>query len=167
MGIVYVVSPSQLPQSIELPYVVPNDNPYFPFEKSILNIVDLLHLGGRFIDISNIYTDSKVGLRAFGQGLSFFAFDLDQLMRVRPDFVGSFFERCNMFLIKGSTPFPIAFYDNYDNVVGAFRYMHIGEIVLSPSSADVVRERENITFPADGTYLITGGLSALEGQQNL
>lgn len=133
--------------------------------ETIASSMSTLRSGGRFIDISNIYTDSKVGLRAFQKGLSFFAFDLDQLMRVRPDFVGSLFREAMQYVSdKGLHPLPHRVFP-YDNVVGAFRYMaqakHIGKIVLSESSADVVvsNEEEKITFAADATYLITGGLS--------
>lgn len=147
--------------------------------ETIPSSLSLLRAGGRFIDISNIYSDSKVGLRAFQKGLSFFAFDLDQLMRSRPDLIGSLFDDAMQYLsANGINPLPHRLFPISD-AIEAFRYMaqakHIGKIALSlPIERAVAQKSEimkvpplsitansdiPITFDAEASYLITGGLS--------
>ncbi|WP_414581134.1 SDR family NAD(P)-dependent oxidoreductase [Scytonema sp. PCC 10023] len=122
---------------------------------------------GRFIEIGkrDIDQNSKLGLRPFGNNLSFFAVDLDQLWHERPDFVRSFFgEVMKQFEEQTLHPLPHRVFP-ISKAPDAFRYMakalHIGKIVVSLQDPDVVlapADEEKVTFRSDGTYLITGGL---------
>ena len=122
---------------------------------------------GRFIEIGkqDIYGNSKLGLRPFGNNLSFFAVDLDRLFRQRPDFAGNLFrELIKHFEEQTLHPLPHRVFP-ISKVRDAFRYMaramHIGKIVVSLLNPDVVvapATQEKVTFRPDATYLITGGL---------
>ncbi|MCP4702829.1 MAG: SDR family NAD(P)-dependent oxidoreductase [Gammaproteobacteria bacterium] len=135
--------------------------------QTIAKSMSLLKPCGRFIDISNIYSDSQVGLRPFQKDLSFFAFDLDQLMLSRRQYAGALFrEAMQYFTEHAFHPLPHRVFP-ISAVESAFRCMaqaqHIGKIVLSlQNTQDVVAalpSDERITFRTDATYLITGGLS--------
>jgi len=122
---------------------------------------------GRFIEIGkqDIDGNSKLGLRLFRNNLSFFAVDVDRLLRERPDFAGQLFrELMKHFEEQTLHPLPHRVFP-ISKVRDAFRYMaralHIGKIVLSLLEPDVVvapATEEKVTFRPDGTYLITGGL---------
>ncbi|HYX18244.1 MAG TPA: SDR family NAD(P)-dependent oxidoreductase [Nostoc sp.] len=129
--------------------------------------ISVLAAYGRFLEIGkqDIYGNSKLGLRPFRNNLSFFAVDVDRLLRDRPDFTGSLFrEVMQYFEAKTFNPLPHRVFP-ISRVVSAFRYMaqakHIGKIVVSLQDPDVTvapLSEETVTFRADGTYLITGGL---------
>ncbi|MDF5718965.1 MAG: SDR family NAD(P)-dependent oxidoreductase [Rhizonema sp. PD37] len=122
---------------------------------------------GRFIEIGkrDIDQNSKLGLRPFGNNLSFFAVDLDQLWHDRPDFAGELFqELMKHFWEQTLHPLPHRVFP-IKKALDAFRYMaralHIGKIVISLLDPDVVMTpttEDKVTFRTDGTYLITGGL---------
>jgi len=122
---------------------------------------------GRFLEIGkrDIYGNSRVGLRPFRKNLSMHVIDLDAVMRQRPEMLGAMFQELMQWAERGEIRpllyrvFPIS------NVIGAFRYMaqakHLGKIVLSmqereiPVAPPIVGE---VSFRADATYLMTGGL---------
>jgi acyl transferase domain-containing protein/aryl carrier-like protein len=121
---------------------------------------------GRFLEIGkrDVYGNSRLGLRPFRKNLSFFAIDLDRLMRERPALLGSLLRQIVREVGDGQlAPLPHRVYPIAD-VVAAFRYMqqskHIGKIVLSMRErpASVAPSEEPITFRMDATYLIAGGL---------
>ncbi|MGB7711449.1 MAG: SDR family NAD(P)-dependent oxidoreductase [Microcoleus sp.] len=132
--------------------------------------ISVLAAYGRFIEIGkqDIYGNSKLGLRPFRNNLSFFAVDVDRMFRDRPDFARELFrELMKYFEEQTLHPLPHRVFSIF-KVRDAFRYMaralHIGKIVLSLQDPDVVvapatdATQEKVTFRADGTYLITGGL---------
>jgi polyketide synthase 12/epothilone polyketide synthase D len=127
---------------------------------------------GRFLEIGkrDVYGNSRLGLRPFRKNLSFFAIDLDRLMRERPALLGSLLRQLVREVGDGRlAPLPHRVYPIAD-VVAAFRYMqqskHIGKIVLSmqePRGANatplaIAPAEEPIAFREDATYLIAGGL---------
>jgi polyketide synthase 12/epothilone polyketide synthase D len=121
---------------------------------------------GRFLEIGkrDVYGNSRLGLRPFRKNLSFFAIDLDRMIRERPAVLGSLLRRLVVEAAEGRLKplphrdFPIA------DVTAAFRYMqqskHIGKIVLSMREQPpvVAPSDEPIALEADATYLIAGGL---------
>ncbi|MCC5600905.1 type I polyketide synthase [Nostoc favosum] len=129
--------------------------------------ISVLGAYGRFIEIGkrDIYANSKVGLRPFGNNLSFFAVDLDRLLRERPDFATSLLrEVMQQVNAKILHPLPHRVF-SISRVANAFRHMvqakHIGKIVVSLQDADVAvapSSEQTVTFAADVSYLITGGL---------
>jgi len=121
---------------------------------------------GRFVEIGkwNIDWNSKLNLQLFPKNLSFFTIDIDRLAQERPDFINRLWREVMQYFEKQifhpltHRVFPIS------QVINAFGYMtsakHIGKIVVSLQDPEVVvsSSEETLTFRADGTYLITGGL---------
>ena len=123
---------------------------------------------GRFLEIGkrDIYQNSRLGLLPFRKNLSFMAIDLDRGMRDRPVRISALFRDLAKEFERGTlTPlphrvFPIA------NVAAAFRHMaqgkHLGKVILSFRDCAVAvagSSDSGTIFRADGTYLISGGLS--------
>jgi myxalamid-type polyketide synthase MxaB len=138
--------------------------------EAIPRSLGLLRACGRFLEIgkTDIYQNRMLGLEPFKNNLSYFAIDLDRILRERPGVVRSLFTDL-MEQVRGGryrplplTTFPAA------RAVGAFRYMaqrkNIGKVVLSLTPAGVARSGGDIHVSLvrpDGAYLITGGLGGL------
>ncbi len=135
--------------------------------EAVAKSISLLNPYGRFVEIGkqNIHHNSKLNLRPFQNNLSFFAVDVARLLAERPDWAGSQLRQVMQYFAAEtlhSLPyrvFPIS------KVRSAFRCMaqakQIGKIVVSLQDPDVgvaSSTEETVTFPADGTHLITGGL---------
>ena len=125
---------------------------------------------GRFIEIGkrDIYENNRIELRPFRNNLSFSAVDLDKLCAKRPDYIRTLM--CDTIKNFVSGPFrPLSHrVFSIEDIVSAFRYMaqgkHIGKVVISMTNAEVVvtpPRRKKISFRANGTYLITGGLGGV------
>jgi len=122
---------------------------------------------GRFLEIGkrDIYMNSRLGMRPFKKNLSMIAIDLDRAMRERPRVLARLFQEMVDAVETGELqPLPHRVF-GMSNIVAAFRYMaqakHTGKVVVSLQGQAVKvapREVEPITFQADATYLITGGL---------
>jgi NADPH:quinone reductase-like Zn-dependent oxidoreductase/acyl carrier protein len=122
---------------------------------------------GRFLEIGkrDIYMNSRLGMRPFKKNLSFIAIDLDRALRQRPALIASLFQEVVRDVQAGSlAPLPHRVF-SIAGAVPAFRCMaqakHIGKIVVSLQEQRVPvtpRAAEPMTFRADATYLITGGL---------
>ena len=131
---------------------------------------------GRFLEIGkiDIYQNRMIGLRPFQDNLSYFAIDLDRMLRQRPEFVrGIFQEIIQLFEQRIYLPLPLTQFAMRD-VVDAFRFMsqrkNIGKIVIEVNPpadfpekpADAEKEyKGNSLCRSDGTYLISGGIGAL------
>ncbi len=123
---------------------------------------------GRFLEIGkiDIYNNTRIGLEALRNNISYFVIDLAQHLEHKPDFVGSMFADLSRRFESGDyqplthTTFPIT------KIVEAFRFMaqgkHVGKNVLSfdvdeipigPCSDDALLLR------SDASYLIVGGAS--------
>lgn len=129
--------------------------------------ISILSPHGRFLEIGkrDIYQNSKLGLRALRNNISFFAIDLSSLIRKKPTLVKKMLQELMEFFEKGTfTPLPHRVFQ-VGKIQHAFRHMaqakHIGKIVVYMRDRHVAVEslpRNTITFGQDGTYLITGGL---------
>ena len=122
---------------------------------------------GRFLEIGkrDIYQNARLGLQPFRKNLSFFAIDLDRVIRERPALLGSMLRDIVRRVGDGELePLPHRAWP-ITEAVDAFRFMqqgkHIGKVVLTFGDqpvATVPAEDEPVTFRADASYLITGGL---------
>ncbi|WP_269634898.1 SDR family NAD(P)-dependent oxidoreductase [Rubidibacter lacunae] len=128
----------------------------------------LLRSYGRFVEIgkTDIYQKQALNLYPFRNNLSFFAMDLEKLIRQHPKRIRRYLhEVMQVFDDKTLTPLPVTAFDIND-AEKAFRHMaqakHIGKIVFdmhggSPGRA--VSEAPNFKgFHKDASYLLTGGL---------
>jgi len=142
--------------------VVLNSLPGDAIPKSI----ELLRGYGRFLEIgkTDIYQNRMIGLFPFQNNLSYFAIDLDKMLRERPSQVRGMFREVMERLDDGRyralplTSFPA------EDVVEAFRYMqarrNIGKVVVQLSRSAATADLER-AFKKDGTYVVTGGLGGL------
>ena len=143
--------------------------------EAITKSLSILRAYGRFLEIGkiDIYADRKIGLSPFQDNLSYFAIDLDRMLRQRGDYIQKMFaEMMSYFADDIYQPLPFIQYE-YDEVRDSFRYMaqrkNIGKVVVSiqqpeceASAADAeVAEEAPPAIREDATYLITGGLGAL------
>jgi NADPH:quinone reductase-like Zn-dependent oxidoreductase/NAD(P)-dependent dehydrogenase (short-subunit alcohol dehydrogenase family)/acyl carrier protein len=137
---------------------------------AMLESLHLLRSFGRFIEIGkkDVYADSKIGLKAFSKGLSYFMVDFEKMIFEKPAYVGELLEEMLPYFEKGiyqplsKKTFPVA------QAREAFAYMssgqHTGKIVISISPENVLLEKKASTgFPVreSATYLLTGGYGGL------
>jgi acyl transferase domain-containing protein/NADPH:quinone reductase-like Zn-dependent oxidoreductase/acyl carrier protein len=126
---------------------------------------------GRFLELGkrDFYQNTKIGLRPFRNNISYFGIDADQLMSERPDLTRRLFgDMMQLFRDGILSPLPYREFDAND-VVESFRYMQqarqIGKIVVTYRTPiqQVFRaplaQAQALQLAADGTYLVTGGLS--------
>jgi acyl transferase domain-containing protein/acyl carrier protein len=122
---------------------------------------------GRFLEIGkrDIYQNARLGLRPFRKNLSFFAIDLDRMIRDRPALVGSMLRDIVKRVDRGELgPLPHRAWPITEGVE-AFRFMqqakHVGKVVLTqsdqPMTIDAIEDGP-VSFRAHASYLITGGL---------
>jgi NADPH:quinone reductase-like Zn-dependent oxidoreductase/acyl carrier protein len=132
--------------------------------------ISTLRAYGRFLEIGkrDIYQDRQLGLRPFQNNLSFFAIDINRLLRERPAFARSLWDEVMQQFEDGSLrPLPLRVFP-ISQAVSAFRHMqqakHIGKVVVSLEDREVIVEPPSgkpPLFRAEDTYLITGGLGGL------
>jgi NADPH:quinone reductase-like Zn-dependent oxidoreductase/acyl carrier protein len=136
---------------------------------AITESLGVLRAYGRFLEIgkTDIYSNTMIGLLPFQDNLSYFAIDLDRMLRQRPDYIRTMFAEMMKFFEDG-TYNPMAFTRfNSEQTIDAYRYMaqrkNIGKVVVSVERSEGVDEEFVATFhpSKEGTYLITGGLGAL------
>ncbi len=101
---------------------------------------------GRFVELGkrDIYRNSRIGLLPFQRNLSYFAVDLDRMVRERPAHVSRLLDEVMQLLAARAirplavTTFPIS------RVAGAFRSMaraeHVGKIVILPHDASAMMQ---------------------------
>lgn len=136
---------------------------------AITRSLSILRAYGRFLEIgkTDIYQNRMIGLLPFQDNLSYFAIDLDRMLRQRPDYIRRLFAEVMTHFESGTyQPLALTLFPAADTV-GAFRYMaqrkNIGKVVVSfeQSIADDRRPADTRPVRPNGTYLITGGLGAL------
>lgn len=120
---------------------------------------------GRFLEIgkTDIYQNRMVGLSPFQDNLSYFAIDLDRMLRQRPESIRRLFGEVIAEFESGNyQPLPMTTFP-YRETRDAFRYMaqrkNIGKVIVG-----IEQDREGdeqADSESFGTYLITGGLGAL------
>ncbi|MBW3546081.1 MAG: SDR family NAD(P)-dependent oxidoreductase, partial [Bacteroidetes bacterium] len=134
--------------------------------KGIIQSIRCLAPFGRFIEIgkADIYKDSKLALKRFGQNLSYFAVDLDRLMLQKPA-LGKrlFLELCAQFhageLKAGPTKtYPLA------ELQEALQYIskgaHMGKVVVSMEATAIpLLPATALQLDTAAYYLVTGGAS--------
>ncbi|MCM2370264.1 type I polyketide synthase [Aporhodopirellula aestuarii] len=126
---------------------------------------------GRFLEIGKIdvYENSKVGLAAFKNNISYHMIDLAQIIADRPSRIAAILADVSLRLESGTyRPLPHHVFP-IGNVVDAFRFMaqgrHTGKNVLSfdggSSSAETLSigpcTEDGKLLRGDASYLITGG----------
>jgi aryl carrier-like protein len=122
---------------------------------------------GRFLEIGkrDIYQNTRLGLRPFRKNLSFFAIDLDRVIRERPALAGSMLHEIAQRAGKGElAPLPYRAWP-IGEAVDAFRFVqqakHVGKVVLRCADQPVTTVAPQdgpVAFGANASYLITGGL---------
>ena len=136
--------------------------------EAIAKSLSILGAYGRFLEIGkiDIYQNRSLGLYPFQNNLSYFAIDLDRLLRERPEVVRSMFvELAEEFVAGHYRPLERTTF-GVPEVVSAFRYLaqrkNIGKVVVSLVAPSQGSEEESASgIRADGSYLVTGGLGAL------
>jgi amino acid adenylation domain-containing protein len=140
--------------------------------EAIPTSLNILRAYGRFLEIgkTDIYSNRMVGLYPFHNNLSYFAIDLDRMLRQKPKVVERMFiDLMNDFAERRYTPLPKTVFP-IEEVVGAYRYMqqrkNTGKVIVTvkptavaAGSAAPVEQKPLVR--ADGSYLISGGLGAL------
>ena len=143
--------------------------------EAITKSLSVLRAYGRFLEIgkTDIYQNRMIGLLPFQDNLSYFAIDLDRMLRQRPDYIHELFAEVMGYFEAGQyRPLEFTRFDA-ESTVDAFRYMsqrkNIGKVVVVikrresrvASGEPVQAMRPGTRVRADGTYLITGGTGAL------
>ena len=131
---------------------------------AIPDSIDCLAPFGRFVEIgkTDIYRDRQIGLKPFGQNLSYFAVDVDRLLNQKPELAAQLFQDVRSFIEHhGIGPHPTRSFP-IDDASTALRQLgqgkHIGKIVLSVPEGDVdVLPPERLSLSSSGAYLVTGG----------
>ncbi|NUS73391.1 MAG: SDR family NAD(P)-dependent oxidoreductase [Corynebacteriales bacterium] len=126
--------------------------------------LDCLAPYGRFVEIGkrDFLDDRRLGLRPFLRNLSYFSFDLRQLLVDRPQHVhAELATLMRLFEVGDLTALPYREF-HPDQTRSAFRHMagarHIGKLVVAMDEKDVLVETSPMPMSFDGTWLITGGL---------
>ncbi|HBE02352.1 MAG TPA: hypothetical protein DC049_07730, partial [Spirochaetia bacterium] len=134
--------------------------------KALTQSINTLAPYGRFIEIgkTDIYGNTRIGLKPFGNNLSYHAVDIDRLLGQRPEFAGERFTELMELFSKKQLPahpcheFPVS------RVIDAFRFLgqsrQIGKVVLTMNEEKIrIAPPAEIRFRKDATYLIAGGCS--------
>ena len=125
---------------------------------------------GRFIELGkrDIYGGTEMALAPFRANLSYFAVDLDRMMRERPAVLGRLLREVMVAFDDGTyTALPVTTYAA-DQLVPAFRDLmpgtHVGKhvVAVKPGPARVAAAPgQRMPVHADGCYVVTGALGAL------
>jgi len=146
--------------------VVLNSLPGDVISKSL----SILRAYGRFLEIgkTDIYQNRLLGLSPFQDNLSYFAIDLDRILRQRPQVIRRLFESLDKRFAEGDYQPLVSTEFAAENVAEAFRYMaqrkNIGKVVVALPQVVAPPDLEHTADPltqAASTMLITGGLGAL------
>lgn len=134
--------------------------------KGIIQSVRCLAPFGRFIEIgkADIYKDSKLALKRFGNNLSYFAVDLDRLMLQKPA-LGKrlFLELYQQFQQGVLSAGPTKTYP-LEQLQEALQYIskgaHIGKVVVSMEQTAIpLLPAPELQLDGEAYYLVTGGAS--------
>jgi acyl transferase domain-containing protein/thioesterase domain-containing protein/acyl carrier protein len=141
--------------------------------EAITKSLSILRAYGRFLEIgkTDIYQNRMIGLLPFQDNLSYFAIDLDRMLRQRSDYIRDLFAEVMTHFEAGHYE-PLMFTRfEAESTIDSFRYMsqrkNIGKVIVAFESRESkVGSREPETesqakVRKDGTYLVTGGLGAL------
>ena len=134
--------------------------------KGIIQGIKCLAPFGKFIELGkvDVYNDSKLALKRFGENLSFHVVDLDRLMLQKPVLGKRMFQNlADLFESKKLVALPSRSY-HISDISDAIKYLskgiHIGKVVVTMDETPIkVYPSKSMKFEADATYLITGGAS--------
>ncbi len=133
--------------------------------EAIYKSVRCLAAYGRFVEIgkTDIYRNSKLGLKPFGNNISYFGVDIDRFLGQRVEKAGKMLNECMQYFVDNNfRPHPCEAFP-VNQLADAFQFLggarHIGKVVVTMEGNVAVAPPEEITFVENGTYLITGGAS--------
>ncbi|MEV0043039.1 SDR family NAD(P)-dependent oxidoreductase [Nocardia rhamnosiphila] len=119
---------------------------------------------GRFVELGkrDLLEDRRMGLRPFLRNLTYFAFDLRQLLVDRPQATNAVLrELMQRFETRELRPLPYRIF-HPAQTGAAFRHLaaarHVGKVVLAMGEREVAVVRPPRTPSFAGTWLVTGGL---------
>ncbi len=125
---------------------------------------------GRFVELGkrDIYGGSRIALAPFRANLSYYAVDLDRMMRERPAVLGRALRELMQSFASGELqPLPVKTYAA-DALVAAYRDLmpgtHVGKhvVALRPAPEHIVAAPgHRMAVHGNGCYVVTGGLGAL------
>jgi len=127
------------------------------------NMAVLKPVGGRFVDLGNIYRRS-VRIYSLDKGISYHTFDMDSMVKRHPRLAGGMLEEITAGLDSGLyAPLPYTVYpvsDLADALALMRKGLHTGKIIVSMAEPGVVPVPTEKILPVtgDGAYLLTGGL---------
>lgn len=134
--------------------------------KMITQSIKCLAPYGRFIEIgkNDIYLNKRIGLKPFGNNLSYFAVDVDRLLKHKPSLCKSILQEVLGLLQSKKldshpfTEFPVS------KVNDAFRYLtqarHIGKVVVTMKEREIkISPPERVSFKREAAYIVVGGCS--------
>ena len=133
--------------------------------EAIYKSIKCLSSYGRFVEIgkTDIYRNSKLGLKPFGNNLSYFGVDVDRLFKQREKFSGELFQEAIDFFVKNRFPAHPSVVFPMSEIKDAFQFMagarHIGKIVIDMDGELQVAPSRQIRFKSNASYLLTGGCS--------
>lgn len=133
--------------------------------EAISKSIESLGAYGRFLEIgkTDIYQNRAIGLFPFQNNLSYFAIDLDKMLREKPELVRRMFLEVVAQLEKGVyRPLPMTVFDR-EQTSQAFRYMaqrkNTGKVIVRGGDASGAATPGAACGAS--TYWITGGMGAL------
>lgn len=137
---------------------------------AMLESLNLLRSFGRFVEIGkkDVYADSRVGLKAFSKGLSYFMVDFEKMIFEKPAYVGTLLGEIVPYFKKGVyLPLEKKVF-HIRQAQEAFAFMssgqHTGKIVIQVNPEGVMLHQDipfNVHLDAEATYLLTGGYGGL------
>ncbi|MCK5347145.1 MAG: SDR family NAD(P)-dependent oxidoreductase, partial [Candidatus Heimdallarchaeota archaeon] len=136
--------------------------------KAVHQNIQCLASYGRLVEIgkTDIYQNTRIGLKPFGNNLAYFAVDIDRLLLQKTELAGEQFkELIELFNNKTFNAHPYHEY-SISNVSDAFLFLsqsrHIGKVVVSMDEKEInVSPASSMEFKNEGSYLIIGGCSGL------
>lgn len=140
--------------------------------EAITKSLSILRAYGRFLEIgkTDIYQNRKIGLLPFQDNLSYYAIDLDRMLRQRPSYIRGLWDELMPFFERGDYHPELFTRFELDGTIDAFRYMsqrkNIGKVVIAigervAAAEDTPPTSEKELVSAHGSYLITGGMGGL------
>ncbi|MBL7684888.1 MAG: SDR family NAD(P)-dependent oxidoreductase, partial [Deltaproteobacteria bacterium] len=123
---------------------------------------------GRFLEIgkTDIYQNSRMGLSPFQDNLSYFAIDLDRMIRQRPHEIRKMFlELMQLFEQRKLKPLPLTAFE-IQEVSQSFRYMaqrkNIGKVIVRFSNPKIeIETQEGFLVKSHATYWVTGAFGGI------
>ncbi|MCG8475006.1 MAG: SDR family NAD(P)-dependent oxidoreductase [Cytophagales bacterium] len=136
--------------------------------KALIQSLKCLRPFGRFVEVgkADIYNDSSLSLKRFGENLSFHGVDVDRLMAQRPALGKRLFEELIALFAEGKLqPHPntrFAMAELGQALTYLSKTQHIGKVVVEMGEEDLdILPSSQLSFRDDAAYIVTGGASGL------